>query len=196
MENFKELQALWLADMPDFPKVEEIEAQIRRFNRSKKLNNQLMLLLIVALIVLSFGLLYLADYKMWTSYLGIVLWIGIAFRLIYSKFKRKRIIAELEELPSNEFLKALENEVRNKKAGKSTTQSVLYSIWALGFIFYLYEFSHNSTSLMVLAYSALILFAIFIWFVYQPFMTKRYYKSIQKTIDHIQYLKKQLDEKE
>jgi hypothetical protein len=196
MENFKDLQALWLADRPDFPKVEEMEGHIRRFNRRKRTNNLLLLVFLLLLVVFSFGILYLAAYQMWTSYLGIVLWIGIGFRLIYSKLKRKRIIAELEDLPSNEFLKALENEVENKSEGKSTTQALLYSIWALGFILYLYEFTHNSNSLMIISYAALMLFAIFIWVVYRPFMTKRYFKSIQKTIDHIQYLKKQLDEKE
>lgn len=74
--------------------------------------------------------------------------------------------------------------------------AVLFTFWAVGFFFYIYEFVFASTQWLLVGYGLLIGLILFMWFIYRPFMRKRYQRQIQKTIEKIHKLKTQLYEGE
>ena len=195
MEGFNNIKSLWqTSEFDNLPQIAEIEGIIYRYRQKQKLNNFLAIILVACILVTLFLLVSFAAFKMWSTYFGLVLFIGIAFNTFYSKIKRQDKLSDLETLSNNDFLIALEKEKNQTCIGKSRKQAILFIIWAIGFSFYIYEFISYSINYLLIGYGALMMIIMVIWFFYRPFMTKRYQKDIQKATSRINHLKWQIND--
>lgn len=195
MENFNDIKTLWQTDRNiKLPQIEEIKGVLRKFNQNRKQKNLFSVILLVCCSIILLLLVCFATFKMWTTYFGIALWIGAAFYSIHLKIRIQNKFSGLETLSNNSFLIALEKEENQTCVGKSKNQALLFTIWAIGFFFYIYEPTSKNIYSLLIGYGSLIVFAIAVWVIYIPLMTKRYQKNIQKTITHINNLKSQLNE--
>ena len=195
MENFNEVAMLWRSDscmhVPDISKIELI---VEEHQRKMKLNNVLVILLLLVILTAIGLLIAFAEFKMWTTYVGLIIWLGIAFSVMHSKLKRQDKLLNYEVLSNHQFLSALEDEETQNCVNKSFGQTILFILWAIGFSFYIYEFIIDEMTYLWSGYGALLCLILFVWFVYRPFMIRRYQHAIRKTIDQIIDLKSQIDD--
>ena len=195
MENFNDIKSLWQTDRNiELPQIEKIKGVLSQFNQKRKQKNLFSVILLVCCLIMLLLLVCFATIKMWTTYFGIMLWVGIAFYSIYLKIRQQNKLSGLETLSNNDFLVALEKEETQTCVGKSKNQARLFIAWAIGFFLYIYEPASKNPHSLLIGYGSLIVFIIAVWFFYIPFMTKRYQKNIQKTITHINNLKSQIHE--
>ena len=197
MDSFNDIKSLWQTDgIVDLPSPDDIKKAIHQYSHKNKRNNGFVIALlfcalIALVLVMSFG-----DFERWTTYFGLLILGGVGIYTVYTKLKKQNTLNHLETLSNSDFLTALEAKENRTCIGKSKTLTTLFIIWTIGFSFYIYEFVSQSTNYLIFGYSALFLFILFMWFVYQPFMTKRYQKDIQKTIQHINHLQSQIKNNE
>ena len=195
MESFNDIKSLWHTDEPDnLPRIAEIKHTVRKYSRKKKLNNSFAIAALVGVLITFLLIITFTDFKMWTSYIGIMFFMGTAGYTMYLKIKRHSNLSDLEVLSNNDFLSALEQEENQTCIGKAKNQSFLFVTWATGFAFYIYEFITYGINYLLVGYAGLVVLGLFIWFVYRPLMTKRYQKDIKKTLDHIHHLKSQMND--
>jgi len=195
MESFNDIKLLWQTnETTNLPQLADIEVVMRQYNKKRKKKTLLAVILLVCILIILFLLITFVTIKMWTTYFGIIIWMGLAFYSIYLKFRRQSKSSNFEALANNDFLIALEKEENQTCIGKSKNQALLFIAWAVGFSFYIYEVSANNTNSLVIGYGSLVVYIIAIWFFYLPFMKKRNQKNIQKMITHIKQLKSQINE--
>ncbi len=192
MDSFSDIKSIWQANtFNDLPHIGAIEEAIGQFNKKIKLKNLLAIILLGVMIITLCFLISLALFKLWTTYLGLFIFMGVAFYTVYLKIKRHSKFSHLETLPNNDFLFALEKESEQACIGKSKHRTLLFIVWVIGFSFYLYEFISTDINYLLLGYSVLLILCLVMWFVYRPWMTKRYQNNVRMTIDHINHLKSQ-----
>lgn len=197
MENFSELQSLWLVEEPhSVLPADEIENVSKQFVEKQKRKNVLIMLLLAMLIITSIWLLSWAQFALWTTDLGILIFATLAAWMVNLRLSRQNEWSHLEPLSNSEFLNKLQQKTHETCIGKSDTQAKLFSFWAIGFCFYIYEFVSASLTYLLLGYGMLLSFVLIVWFVYRPFMKRRYQKDIQKTINRINHLKSQIEDEE
>lgn len=195
MESFEDIKSLWQTDRFDnLPQVAEIESIIHKYSQKEKQRNILVMLFLSCIIITLFLMIRFDTFKMWSTYLGLIFFTGIALNTIYLKLKKQHKLADLDTLSNNDFLMALEKEENQACIGKSRHQKVLFIIWFSGFSFYIYEFIYSSINSLLIGYGALLLFSIVMWFFYIPFITNHYKKNILETINHINHLKAQFND--
>ncbi len=196
MENFNEITSIWQTNAPAYSyPVDEVKKVMQRYSQKKKSQNIAMLLLAALLLIALIYLIQSAEFKMWSSYLGLSLFAVVALKAVHAKMKGHEMLTHLEELSNQEFLKELEQSEQQSCVGKARRQAILFVVWALGFSFYIYEIVW-ATNYLLWSYVALSLFIAFVWWVYRPFIQKRYQKASHDTITHIQHLTYQIYENE
>ena len=197
MESFNDIKALWHSDtVLSLPEISQIENVMIAHTKKVKQINGLAILLLICCVVALLLLISFAPFKMWTTYFGLLVFMGVAIFSIRLMIKKRHKFSHLETLANNDFLNALEIEEIQSCSGKSRKEAILFSVWAIGFFFYIYEFVSAVREWLLIGYGLLIGLILFMWFVYRPFMRKRYQKQIQKTIEKIEHLKKQIHENE
>ncbi len=195
MESFTEIKSLWQTDeLDDLPLMVEIEKVIRQYVKKSKRNNTIVILSLAGILTVSALLIRFADYNLWSTYSGMIIFMAIALYMILLKTRRQNKLADLETLSNNDFLSSLEKEEKQTCHGKSKNQTLLFIIWAIGFSFYIYEFIAHSIGQLLLGYGMLTILILSSWFIYRPYMARRYYQNIQKTVEHIHKLKSQINE--
>lgn len=193
MENFNELKEIWNQDR--FDDKPEVEIVIKQFNEEqKRINSRIILLLLLILLTLLF-LLSGSYFEMWSSYLGLSIFAALAFVTLKIKLRRRNRLAGIENLSNADFLIELEKREHQNCSTKSKQQSYRFLAWAFGFLLYIYEPASSSKESLFISYGVLSAYILAVWFFYLPFMERRYQKKIQRTINYIEYLKEQFDEK-
>ena len=122
------------------------------------------MLLLACVLILSFLIVGLATFAMWSTYLGMIIFICVAFYGIYMRIKRRETLSEMESLSNMDFLTALEKKENQNCLNKSNQQTGLFISWALGFCLYIYEFILHRLDYLLLGYGALLSFILFVWF--------------------------------
>lgn len=197
MESFNDIKTLWHSDaVVSLPDMSEIENVMMGHSKKVKQINGILIFLLICCAATFLVLIAVAPFKMWTTYFGLIVFMGVTIYSIRLKIKKQRKFSRLETLSNNDFLAALEAEETQACSGKSRKIAILFSVWAIGFFFYIYEFVFACSEWLFIGYGSLIGLILILWFVYRPFMRKRYQKRIQKTIEKIQKLKTQIDENE
>ncbi len=196
MEKFSELQSLWLTNIPDsLPKFAKMEQIILQYRQKETKSNIFTLSIGVVVIGVLLVIMIISDFRLWSTFVGLGLFMILAGILVYVKIKNQVELSNLETLSNQKFIVRLEREEQETCIGKSNFQTALFMFWATGFAFYIYEFISDQMTLIILGYSALVLFGAIMWFLYRPYMTRRYQKNIQKTLNHIKKVKFQMNEK-
>ncbi len=197
MESFNDIKSLWHSgEAPKLPSKAEIENVMLTHGKKMKQINGLVIFLLICCAVTLMILIAAAPFKLWTTYFGLIVFMGVTIYSIRLKIKRQHKFLRLETLANNDFLDALEKEEENACNGKSRKMAILFSFWAIGFFFYIYEFVFASSEWLLIGYGSLVALILAMWFVYRPFMRRLYQKRIQKTIQKIQKLKTQIYENE
>lgn len=197
MESFNDIKTLWHSDKStELPDIVEMENVLMGHSKKVKQVNGIAILLLICCVVSLLILMAVSEFKMWTTYFGLILFMGVAFYSIYLKTKRQRKFSRMETLSNNAFLEALEKEESEAGNGKSMKITIVFILWAIGFFFYIYEFVLASSEWLIIGYGSLILLILLMWYVYRPFMRRLYQKRIQKTIEKIKNLKTQIYENE
>lgn len=193
MENFNELKEIWKQDK--FEGKPEVETLIHQFNKKQKRINTRIILLIILILITVLFLLTGSHFKMWSTYLGLSIFSVLAFVLLKTKLRRQNKLNGFEGLSNADFLIELQKKEHQNCNTKSKQQVYRFLAWAFGFLLYIYEPASSSKESLFISYGVLSAYILAVWFFYLPFMERRYQKKIQRTINYIEYLKEQFDEK-
>lgn len=195
MDSFEEIKSLWHTnETANLSQQAEIEAAMRKYNQQRKRKTFLAVALLVCCLIILVFLISFATFNMWTTYFGILFWMGIALFSIYLKILKQNKFSTLETRSNNDFLIALEKEENQTCTGKSKNQGLLFIAWAIGFFFFIYEPASKNVTSLFIGYGALIVYIVAVWVFYIPIMTKRYQRNMQNIIAHINSLKSQINE--
>ena len=195
MENFNEIKSIWENEHTDLSSSEiSIDKLIKEDIRKKKAKHIANLLLLFFLVVILICLIGFASFQIWTSYLGLSIFLVLSFYLIYLKINKNSKVSDLELLDNNEFLSTLKKEKNETCVGNIKQQTNLFIFYAIGFGFYIYEIASKSMTALIIGYSALIIYLLVAKFFYFPLMAKRNQRKIDEIIKRINSLHYQFKE--
>ncbi len=192
MESFSELKSCWqVSERQDVPPIDDLLAGHKR---AQKRSSIFVIILLSCISLVLFLILRFATIKMWSTYAGIILFMGLAFYSIYKRIRGRTRLSYLETLSNKDYLMALEVAENESCAGRSKQQAWLFTLWAVGFSLYIYEPTSQSLRSLMMGYGALAVYVVAVWFFYIPFMTRRNHRKIQKVLTHINHVKTQIND--
>lgn len=193
MEEFKDLKELWHSDKAEnLPGPKEFERTLskHRKNRSFKL-----LGVVTGLVFCMAGMAYVVFFNpssSWQTYIGGSMLMAVTLYTITFKYRTWQNKKRQETLTIRAYIEELQKE----KSRDFYRFPYKYAIVLLGAFFgsclYFYPLLSSDYSIMIIGYSALLLFFLVAWFFYRPFMRNQYWKKNNRYINYINSLKNQL----
>lgn len=197
MDNFDDIKAIWQSEQGDqLPSAEHITGIIQKHKRHRQMQLALVIAGMAGCAGLMTTLVVWHPYHIWTTSVGTVLFILAALFFIAIKFRTMRNRQTNELLDNEQYLQQLQQNKPNHYQRFSWRLLSAFALWIVAASFYLYEAVAGSTSTLITGYSGLLAVILCAWFVYRPWMAKRYWEKNESFIKQIEILKQQLQCKE
>jgi len=195
MDKFDEIKNLWQSHkIEKTPSVTSIKNAIKNYHSKKKRNIIFIILFFIFSIFVWIGVMINYKSHLWTTRFGEMLFIVLTIYLIFIKLKLLKKKQQEELLSTNDYL----NELKKKSQKEAQDQSklIIFLIASVSLFLYTYEMFSYSKIRLIIGYSTLLLYFVFIWFIYRPMMLKRQQKKVQNLLNKIDTIKNQTNEKE
>ena len=195
MEEFKELKELWQSEKAEnLPSSAAFNHSLQEYQRKQSYR---LLAVIAGLSVCLFLMVYLVistTIHNWQNLSGSILIIVVTLYIIYFKYNSWRRKKNQELLSSHDYIEELRKEKIHANNNFPYKHAIALFGLFIGFCLYLYPVLSKNFNRIILGYSSIILFFLFAWFIYRPFMKKQYWKKNAHYINHINNIKNQLNE--
>ncbi|RFC54274.1 hypothetical protein [Brumimicrobium aurantiacum] len=188
MDDFDVMKKVWNSNSnSDVSTPTQIHSAIKKFKQKKKRNafwvTASFILCALAFIVV----LILLRPMEWTTIIGVIS-ILIAFILgIFQKLKSLKSITKTELKSNKEFLEQMVDSAQFTKTNWLQIFTIL--LFAVGYALFIYEGIKDSFIEMCLSYLGIILFSVFMYFVFRPYMRTVSQHKVKKMTEIIQDLK-------
>jgi hypothetical protein len=197
MDNLNDLKAIWHSAKTDsLPTSVEMEQLIKKF-RNQKLRNKWIIIVVSCLIsILIIGVLFVAPFKMFITYLGGGLLAASTLVLAATNIKSLKRFYQLDNCSNQEFLAFIEQTRQNQIYYYKKTQMVILLLWAVGWLLYLYEPVSRHPKWFIWVYGFAIIYVLVIWFIVRPRYAKKDAEKLNATKQRLEKISNQLKEYE
>ncbi len=193
MEEFDKIKATWKnqhsKSSANDININHIIKKYAQKERNRKLKGLFIVFMLLAVLVY---LLVFADFQLWTTYVGLSIFVLVTIYLIYTKLNKGHKVSSIELMDNNEFLSSLKND--ETCVGSTKQQTGLFIFYAIGFGFYIYETASKDSTTLIIGYGALVVYLLAANFFYFPLMAKRNQRKKEEIINQISTLQNQFEE--
>jgi hypothetical protein len=188
MDNFKDMQQLWLATNAPLPTVDEMKRAIRKYRLLHLLKTTAFLALLVLLFAATvFVVLYDSSGK-WTTHLGEALYFVAIMILLSVQLKSLRRTPAAGNISGIEFLNFLKKEKESLIKFEKKTQLFGFLIAMAGLFLFVFDYVHKDSRLAIIMYASLLLFSLVGWFFLRPVFMRNKKKKLQGEIDKFEQM--------
>jgi len=193
MDSFDNIKKEWLNQNSKSP-LNDINLShiIKKYTQNERNRRMKGLFLAFILIVVLVYLLVFAHFQLWTTYVGLSIFILISIYLIHVKLRKVNKVSSIELMDNNEFLSTLKSE--ESCMGSTKQQTNLFIFYAIGFGFYIYETASQDSTSLIIGYGTLVVYLVVAKFFYLPFMARREQKEKENIVNQLTTLQNQFKE--
>jgi len=195
MHDLNELKQLWqTANTESLPASNEMLRIVKKF-RNQKLRNKYLIIFIAALLSSIMAVpIFVSPSMMMTTRIGGLLLIGSCGLLIFTDTRSLKRFHDLDDRTNKDFIDFLEKTRQNQLYYYKKTQVAGLWLSSAGLLFYLYDFVHKNTALIIIGYSLTLVYILVIWFVLRPRKFNKEAKKLNETIERLNTLSKQINQ--
>jgi uncharacterized membrane protein len=197
MDNLNDLKAIWHSAKTDsLPTSAEMEQLIRKFRNQKLRNKWFTIVLSCFISILIIVVLFIAPFKMLSTYLGGGLLAASTLLLAATNIKSLKRFYQLDNCSNLEFLAFIAQTRQNQIYYYKKTQTVVGLLWAIGWLLYLYEPVSRYPKWFVWVYAVAIAYVLIMWFIVWPRYAKKDAEKLNATKQRLEKISNQLKEYE
>ena len=192
MDNFEDIMAIWHSEKgTNLPSATQITAVIRAHKQRQSYRFYFIIGGLLLCLVIMFFIIFTYHVAMWTTPVGESLYVLAILYTLTIKYRSLRRKKANELLNNQEYLQQL------KKEKIQDFTKIPYKLF-LGFLllflascFYFYEWLVATKNTLILGYLCLSVFFLAAWFIYRPYMKRRYWEKNEQFINKVESLQKQ-----
>jgi membrane protein YdbS with pleckstrin-like domain len=192
MKNLNDLKAIWLtAKTNSLPDSEEMMLLVKKYRRQKL--SKFTALITVALLSVATMIVVVFRYRstMITTRIGESFIIATALILAATNLNSLNRFYRLTARSNKEFILFLEHTRVRQLFYYKWTQVVAQSFCLAGLLLYLYEAVYKHNSLLIISYTAIILYILIMWVFIRPRLFKKQSQKLNAMIEKLEKLSKQ-----
>ena len=192
MDNFKDIMAIWHSEKgTNLPSAAQITAVIRAHKQRQSYRFYFIIGGLVLCLVIMLFIIFTYHVTMWTTPVGESLYVLAILYILTIKYRSLRRKKANELLNNQEYLQQLKKE-KIQDFTKTPYKLILgFLLLILASCFYFYEWLVATKNTLILGYLCLSGFFLAAWFIYRPYMKRRYWKKNEQFIKKMESLQKQ-----
>lgn len=193
-----DLQSLWNQQEVSPPNVQEILASAKKFKRKNRNKIVFQYISLIATLLIIGRLLISHTFELTTSTVGILLIIvAVSFYLIVSSKLLKVLFKSNLENNNSAYLNQLIELKQKQESLQTNIISIYFILLSLGLLLYLIEFALQGGWVFgCISYGLTGAWVAFNWFYLRPRGIKKQHAEINRMIDQLKTINKQLNEVE
>ncbi len=194
MDRFDSYKSIWLSDEGrQIPSADEFLDLAKRYKRRSQRLTIWVIIILLACFISFFGVWFGYESTMWTTKFGEILIFVTILYYIYYTYKDLQKKRKLDVINVNTFLYQLKSDIEETKLRKSIILKFI-TLYGISYGFFIYENASVNQEKLIISYTILIAFVMFLWFVFRPIVFKIHNKKVYSTINKIVQLQNEINE--
>lgn len=194
MDRFDSYKSIWLSEEGrQIPSADEFLDLAKRYKRRSQRLTIWVIIILLACFISFFGVWFGYESTMWTTKFGEILIFVTILYYIYYTYKDLQKKRKLDVINVNTFLYQLKSDIEETKLRKSIILKFI-TLYGISYGFFIYENASVNQEKLIISYTILIAFVMFLWFVFRPIVFKIHNKKVYSTINKIVQLQNEINE--
>jgi hypothetical protein len=193
MKNLNDLKTIWLcADTTGLPDADEVIKVIKKYRYTKLVKSVSLVLYFLASVTLFAWVVFYYRPTLLSTRMGEGCIIADFLILIITNITTVDRYYKYKDLSNKEFISFLEHTRVRQKFHRTKTQVVVFILLTIGEYLCLFELVYKNIVLGIIVYSCATVFFLIIWFIIRPWAIKKQSVKLDKTIQKMKDISKQL----
>jgi hypothetical protein len=192
MENLHDIEQIWKsAQTRHLPTAQDMVQAAKKFHDKGLFRKKMLIAAGIFLTVYMMVLMLMYHSLLVSTRVGEVLIMCGALLLAWTNIRSIGRFFHFNNYSNKEFIHFLEKTRQNQNRYYRKTQVTGLTVCSAGLIFYIYELVYHDLLLLIIVYSAVLIYLLFVWFIFRPRAFKKEQKKLRITMERLEKIQKQ-----
>ncbi len=192
MENLNDIQKIWKSvQTGHLPTAHDMMQSAKQFRDKGLIRKKILIAAGIFLAAYMVVLMLMYHSLLVSTRIGEALILCGALILVWTNIKSIGRYYHFDNYSNKEFIYFLEKTRQNQIRYYRKTQVTGLTVCSAGLIFYVYELVYNDRLWLIIVYSSVLIYLLFVWFVMRPRAFKKGQEKLRTTLEKLERIQKQ-----